>query len=340
MKKIISTLSVILIIAVLSCTFISCKGNDATGNTDGDFDFTLVMKDYEKAPNADNSNLTSSKVKDAFNDSSLAVNNKASKMIYEAMVNETNIDHFTYFNYKVGTTTLGDKSGTLLYQRLRKQSTTLKDDRTLKYPINHNFGALEQAFVTSAIIRYINPDESKYYRIEAKNSSMTYDETTKLVSVPNDAWKKGSSWGDPQTGKSSMSLEEARKMAIDFTTQDILDASKTKITEETAKDGSKFFKITTEVDVTVANDSSKGESIKWLENDNGGSNMSYDYCKFTCEIWECGLIKSYSIEEKWQGKIKIYEGAAESKSVIKYSYSLQDLDHSNTESIYQSIISK
>lgn len=199
--------------------------------------------------------------------------------------------------------------------------------------------------MTSAIIRYINPDESKYYRIEAKTSSMTYDEKTKLVTVPNDAWKKGSSWGDPQTGKSSMSLEEARKMAIDFETKDILDASKTTITEETTKDGAKYYKITTEVDINVANDSSKGDSIKWLENDNSGTNMSYDYCKFTCEIWECGLIKAYEIEEKWQGKIEYlkiisYQGSAESKSVIKYSYSLEDLDHSNTESIYQSIIKK
>jgi lipopolysaccharide export LptBFGC system permease protein LptF len=120
-----------------------------------------------------------------YNDSTLTDEEKAALMMKQATLNETLAYRYAYFNNTQGTTTLSDNSGTLIYQRTRRQNLNAKYDVTLKLPVNHNFNSLAQTFVTSSTIRLVTG--GKYYRMEGDNA--TLGENGILASS---GWKKKS----------------------------------------------------------------------------------------------------------------------------------------------------
>lgn len=345
MKKAFSVIAVALVIALLCATFAACAESQ-TGEIK-DVDYSTVLKDYLKAPDGVNLESMESKRPDAkespvnvteiYEDDSLSIGDKIAEMIYGSTMNEIACDHFAYFTNKVGSTNLGSKEGSLIYQRLRRQSDDIKDDITIKLPINHNFDAAAASFVTSADIRYIK--DGIYNRMQNK-SDIKYNFKTGILEVAQ--WKKKSGsayWNNTQSASGSRSLDEARKSTINWQTSDIVSEDGAKIEVKTDDNGNVYYELTLSIDVEVANKDkgSDNSTIGMLENDNGGSNMKFEYCNFVVQIWECGLAKRYDIDESWSGTIKIYKGSAKNKQTTVFSYSDADMDYSSTEEIYQAI---
>ncbi|MDE7070600.1 MAG: hypothetical protein K2O86_01330 [Clostridia bacterium] len=331
MKKFLSVTLILALALTLCFSFVACKGQNVEIV---DIDYSMVLADYLEYPNADNvesMNAITRNVSDIYADDSLTNAQKIAQMMDRATKNEIECAYFSYFIDRVGETKMGNNHGQLVYQRLRRQSDTIKDDWTLKLPVNHNFIA-EAMFVTSADIRYVT--DGKYYRMNTSNNNITYNEKTGLLEVPADKWKKESNknWNNSQTAKQSRSYDEARKTCINWNATGIVDSTKNPtIEEKTDGNGNAYYELAFSVDVAVANNDK--QTIDWLENDNGGSGMQYQYCDFVVQIWKNGLAKYYEVSESWSGKIKVYNGSAQSKSKIIFSYSERDQDDSVTASI-------
>lgn len=335
MKKSLIVFAVLAIILTSCLAFTACS--DPLNVTIVPVDYSAVLNDYLKYP--DEANVTSMQavernVADIYADASLSDAEKVAQIMDRATYNEMECEYFAYFMDKVGTTNLGDNSGTLLYQRLRRQSDTIKDDTTIKLPVNHNFDAMASSFVTAADIRYVK--DGKYFRMDCGSSDMTYDSQTGLVVGSN--WKKQSrgNWNKTENAADSRSYQEARKTVINWSAEGIVDSEnitiQSKVDENTGK---VYYELSFSIDVAVANADSV--TIDRLENDNGGSNMKFEYCKFNIQIWDCGLAKYYEIEESWSGTIAIYSGSAQSITKVVFSYSEADMDDSASLAIRDSI---
>ncbi len=335
MKKSLIVFAVLAIILTSCLAFTACS--DPLNVTIVPVDYSAVLNDYLKYP--DEANVTSMQavernVADIYADASLTDAEKVAQIMDRATYNEMECEYFAYFVDKVGTTNLGNNSGTLLYQRLRRQSDTLKDDTTVKLPVNHNFDAIASSSVTAADIRYVK--DGKYFRMDCGSSDMTYDSKTGLVVGSN--WKRQSrgNWNKTENAADSRSYDEARKIAINWSAEGIVDSEnitiQSKVDENTGK---VYYELSFSIDVDVANADST--TIGRLENDNGGSNMKFEYCKFKVQIWDCGLAKYYEIEESWSGTIVMYSGSAQSVTKVVFSYSEADMDDSASLAIRDSI---
>ena len=335
MKKSLIVFAVLAIILTSCLAFTACS--DPLNITIVPVDYSAVLIDYLKYP--DEANVTSMQavernVADIYADASLTDAEKVAQIMDRATYNEMECEYFAYFVDKVGTTNLGNNSGTLLYQRLRRQSDTLKDDTTIKLPVNHNFDAIASSSVTAADIRYVK--DGKYFRMDCGASDMNYDSKTGLVVGSN--WKKQSrgNWNKTENAADSRSYDEARKIAINWSAEGIVDSEnitiQSKVDENTGK---VYYELSFSIDVDVANADST--TIGRLENDNGGSGMKFEYCKFKVQIWDCGLAKYYEIDESWSGTIVMYSGSAKSVTKVVFSYSEADMDDSASLAIRDSI---
>lgn len=335
MKKSLIVFAVLAIILTSCLAFTACS--DPLNVTIVPVDYSAVLNDYLEYP--DEANVTSMQavdrnVADIYADASLSDAEKVAQIMDRATYNEIECEYFAYFVDKVGTTNLGDNSGTLLYQRLRRQSDTLKDDTTVKLPVNHNFDAIASSSVTAADIRYVK--DGKYFRMDCGASDMTYDSKTGLVVGSN--WKKQSrgNWNKTENAADSRSYDEARKIAINWSAEGIVDSEnitiQSKVDENTGK---VYYELSFSIDVDVANADST--TIDRLENDNAGGNMKFEYCKFKVQIWDCGLAKYYEIDESWSGTIVMYSGSAQSVTKVVFSYSEADMDDSASLAIRDSI---
>lgn len=335
MKKSLIVFAVLAIILTSCLAFTACS--DPLNITIVPVDYSAALNDYLKYP--DEANVTSMQavernVADIYADASLTDAEKVAQIMDRATYNEIECEYFAYFVDKVGTTNLGNNSGTLLYQRLRRQSDTLKDDTTIKLPVNHNFDALASSSVTAADIRYVK--DGKYFRMDCGSSDMTYDSKTGLVVGSN--WKKQSrgNWNKTENAADSRSYDEARKTVINWSAEGIVDSEnitiQSKVDENTGK---VYYELSFSIDVDVANADST--TIDRLENDNGGSGMKFEYCKFKVQIWDCGLAKYYEIDESWSGTIVMYSGSAQSVTKVVFSYSEADMDDSASLAIRDSI---
>ena len=323
-----------------------------SGDIKYDIDFSQKVAGYKINPTASESYadieaalvFDADDLEDLFN-SSKDKNLIAAQMMFAATKNLATAHQYSYFKNQIGTTNLGDKSGTLIVQRMRRQNQEIKDDTTLKLPYNHNFGGLEVAAVTGegkVAIRYIK-DEA-IYRI--KSSSITYDSKTGFLSC--DKWAKGPNYGKAETVADSANIKEARinylslvqGMTNDYDADVNADISSPKaiFKKSTAKieDKGDYYEIYVEVDPNVAN--KDADTISYFNEDNGTSTANISKCEITYHIWKCGLPKEYKIDETWSGKIQMYQGEANAKSECKYSYKDADCnDDSATEAIWKSL---
>lgn len=331
MKKILS-ITLVLAIALTMCFSFAACGQKV--DNFADIDYTNVLADHLEYPDEANiaaMNAVTRNVADIYADSTLTTAQKVAQMMARATQNEIECAYFAYFIDRMGETKMNSNHGQLIYQRLRRQSDTLKDDITIKLPVNHNFDAIASSTLTDAKIRYVK--DGYYYKITNK-SNIVYNEETGLLTV--DSWKRTSPWGEEQSAKGSRSFDEARKTCINWNAENIVDSTKTlTITEKTDKKGNAFYELTFSVDVAVAN--ADAETIAMLENDNGGSGMQYQYCDFVVQIWKVGLAKFYNVKESWSGQIVMYSGSAQCESNIVFSYTENDLKDTYTNSVYQQI---
>ena len=338
MKKFLSVTLILALALTICFSFVACKGQNVKIV---DIDYSTVLADYLKYPDATNvasMNEISRNVAEILADDSLSDAEKIASAMYRSTYNEIECEYFAYFIDRVGETKLNSNHGQLVYQRLRRQSDTVKDDWTLKLPVNHNF-ITEAMFVTSADIRYVT--DGKYYRMTNK-SDIIYNEETGLLEV--ESWKKQKSanWNQTQSAKDCRSYSEARKTCINWKVEGIVKSEGAKIESKTDDNGNKYYELTFSIDVAKANaddayyndNKAENSTIGMLENDNCGKGMKYEYCDLVVQIWECGLAKQYYVNESWSGTIQtVYKGSAKSVSKIVFSYSMADQDDSVTASI-------
>jgi|GEM_PF-2178763 len=323
-----------------------------SGDVADSVDFSKKVAGYKTNPTACESKtkiqaalvFDADDLEDLYN-SSKDKNLIAAQMMFAATKNLATAHQYSYFKNQIGTTNLGEKSGTLIVQRMRRQNQEIKDDTTLKLPYNHNFGALEVAAVSGEgkdAIRYIK-DEA-IYRI--KSSSITYDSTTGFLSC--DKWAKGPNYGKAETVADSANIKEARinyLSLVDGMTNDYDADTNADITSPKAifkkssakiEDKGDYYEIFVEVDPSVAN--SDGDTMSYFNEDNGTSTANISKCEITYQVWKCGLPKEYKIDETWSGKIQMYQGEANAKSECKYSYKDADCnDDSVTEAIWKAL---
>ena len=271
----------------------------------------------------------------------------AAQMMFAAYKNIATAYQYSYFSDKIGTTNLGDKSGKLVVQRLRRQNKDIKDDITLKLPIEHNFGTFEVKAVTgegAVAMRYIK--NGGIYRI--KSNKITYDEKTGYLSC--DSWGKGKSFGAKETPAQSANITESRMNYLSLVEgmeyrEDgndsgmHIDSPKPIFKNSTARidDKGDYYEIYVEVDSAFADNDP--ETIYFFEKDNGAKGVHIEKCNITYQIWKCGLPKAYVVDETWSGHIAVYDGEANAKTKCKYSYEDKDCtDDSATEAILNALL--
>ncbi len=320
MKSFLQRLIPIIISAVLILGIAGCEKSLQVELTDTEEDmrYTYVLEDGLAAPDAEVAQSALYQIENIYIDSSLSVEQKIARIMKYAAYNETKAYRFAYFNSTVGTTSLAGNSGTLIYQRTRRQNLEAKYDTTLKLPVNHNFNVIAKNFVTDSTIRLVI--DGRYYRMTGKEA--TYSDTG-ILSADN--WKKyAGKFNIEESIAESQNYEDAQKSAINYDCDGILlaGASITLVESEAGN----YYKMTFALNVEVANADS--ETVAKLERDNGGSNMRYNYLTAVVEVWTSGFMRSYSSDESWEGKIGSapisFQGSAQSKTYIVYSYSERD----------------
>ena len=339
----ISVIAGIALIAVLAVFVIMpLLSPSQTGEVKEVIDFSLELADYTKAPSSAVTSSVTYDVASILNDSSKSNAYKAAAAVLFTTGNEIFVNQYAFFRYQVGTTNLGSNYGTLIVERIRRETTDVKYDTTLKLPINHNFNTAFVGQVQSANIRYAH--YNVYHRMDSALSDMKYNEETGLIEVAK--WKKQDSknWNKQNSGTNNTLSEyvDMQKIALNVGSlgdtialstvkDDLINASTVTIEH---LDG--YYKIYFEADIEKANADS--ETTSKLDKDNGGSGIKYEYCKVTIEIWDCGLTKSYVIDEKWAGTVILFKGSADSVSNIKYSYTDKDCtDFSYPDSLIEQI---
>lgn len=259
--------------------------------------------------------------------------------------NEITAERFNYFQYKKGSTEIDGKSGTLIYQRHRKQNQECKDDITLKRAINANFGPTELNFVQDSMIRLVYNDA--IYRIKGNVADVTYDGATGLLVVSDDAtWEKGKDFGKHELVEWSQNLDETKKTCANWECEGIVSEEGATINRvEQDGTGDVYYELKFTVDTAVANADSA--TIARLENDNSGKDMSVGKLEVVAQVWECGLMKFYQTDETWSGEIGAriigdsgiwYKGSADSQSYTWYSYTERDNDMSESIAILNSML--
>ena len=316
--------------------------NNQSFSFEGDPDFTLVLKDYQDAPSATIAASVKYDIIGILEDDSYTDAEKAAAAVLFTTGNECFVDQYSYIRYQIGSTKLKDNEGTLIYQRTRrevnKEGEKMKNDVTLKLPVDHTFGNEEVLFVADATTRYVTG--GNYYKIKASNDDIRVNNETGFIEVADSAWNKSSPWGREDSlyyGASDFTAMDQKKIQLDVgyldetiedseIKADLIDADSVVIEE---KDG--YYSVYFEADLEAAN--KDRYTTDALNNDNGGKNMQYTNLKVTLEIWDCGLTKCMTIEEGWSGSVGKnligntgiwYDGTATAKSTIVYSYSDSD----------------
>ena len=311
--------------------------NNQKFDFEGDPDFSLVLKDYQDAPSATIAASVKYDIIGILEDDSYTDAQKAAAAVLFTTGNECFVDQYSYIRYQIGSTKLKDNEGTLIYQRTRrevnKEGEKMKNDVTLKLPVNHTFGNTEVTFVANAATRYVTG--GNYYKIIASSDDIHVNNETGFLEVANSAWMKSSPWGQEDNlyyGSSDFTAMDQKKIQLDVgyldetiedseIKADLIDADSVVIEQ---KDG--YYSVYFEADLEAAN--KDRYTTDALNNDNSGKDMQYTKLKVTLEIWDCGLTKCMTIEEGWSGSvgkaILWYEGQASSKSTIVYSYSDAD----------------
>lgn len=281
----------------------------------------------------------------------------AAELFAYGCYNEEYIDKYVYFSNQTGSTNLGNGSGEATHQNYKliiresENSPGYKYHYTLKNVTNAtgtlstilNLPIINQVLV-QAKLRFVE-DTNKLYRFEGENIRYAEghgaDSEQPLLTCD---WETGTDWGtdDPPIVK-----REGEKLTLAQIEEDILQKAEDNdpvihcnvniLADNIVKsaniisstvDGHTVYEVQMELDCAVANadeasqlmlkNANSASECRWGEDENGKGPV------ITYQIWDNGLLKYYSMDEIWQGKIYIYSGSAQSKLDVWYSYSAAD----------------
>ena len=352
----IVAIALVALLVVLPNFGIDLFAGSQSGTVKENIDFSKKLTGFSENPaSVSSASKIESSLKykaakiEEFATSSKDVNLRAAQLIYASYENLAQVYQYSYFKNQIGTTDLNGKSGTLIVQRMRRQTQDFKDDTTLKLPYNHNFPATASAVVSGdgkTAIRYVK--DGKIYRIISDKTK--YNSKTGFLEC--DSWSKGEKYGNSENVSDSANVKETRinylslvegmkpdkeKNADITKPKAIFDKTQTKI-----EDKGDYYEVTAVVDPEVANADKDTRSYFNEDNSTTGNSANIEKCKIVIQIWKYGLIKEYTIEETWSGKVGTsilsYQGQATAKAECKYSYTDEDCqDDSITEAIWKKI---
>lgn len=278
----------------------------------------------------------------------------AAELYAYACYNEEYIDKYVYFSSQTGSTELGTGSGDVTTQNFKliihesEATPGYKYHYTIK-KVNDATGLLKtfKNQFESARLRFV-VDTNKLYRFEGDNIRYVTDENDEDTEVLTCDWETGDNWG---TDDPAIAKREGEKLTLEEIEADILynaqngyeavihgnvnvlaDGAVQSATITSGEiDGHTVYEVTMNMDADViSNDeasrlmlenANSASSCKWVEDEEGNGPV----LKF--QIWENGLLKYYSLDETWEGNIKVLisiSGGADTQTEVWYSYSERD----------------
>ncbi len=300
----------------------------------------------------------SAQVDEVLQSASLDNATKAAYLWALASYNWGQTSQYAMFQNKVGDTVLKGNQGTMAYQQYHKEKRADGDYKgekyhyTIKHIYDSNFSSVVEGLLESANVRFVanTGDLQGLYRfkINGDGKEVTMFTGTQLLGeeLLTTKWKKGKDFGGNgeeiwKTGivkENTASLSEViAAIKSDVQTCDVDDrliqgnintladgvVSGATITK--AADGD-YYTVTMTFDLEKLNADSR--SIEFLNSDNSAKNMQWDSLSVSFEIWDNGLFRSYTIDEKWTGEVGAvafwFEGSASATNHVYFSYTDED----------------
>jgi hypothetical protein len=297
-----------------------------------------------------------------FNDSEVQsiARNVAAKLYAYACFNERGLDKYVYFSDQVGTTDLGASgNGTAYKQEYYLRINENGDTKGARYfytikkvmEATGFVGTFKGSF-ESAKIRF-SEDTNILYRFQGSKIEQGDVDETVGCNLLTCEWKTDNdNWGimdtpmvkgayvEPDQLRAEIELSAGNdgidmKGNINILADNIVKYAS--ISEE--DDGT--INVLMTIDTDVANNDEA--SLKMLRNANGSDDCVWvrddeeedaegfaedTGLRIVYRLWSNGLFRSYTIVERWSGKIILFEGEADSQTTVYYSYSDRDCDMS------------
>ena len=278
----------------------------------------------------------------------------SAKLFAYACYNERTLDKYVFFSHQEGETNISSGSGVAIKQeyflRVNEQEGVTCGYRyhyTIK-KVEECSGLIKTAKSSFESARTRITDETDLlYRLEGSNIRTGARNEAFGVEILECDWKTGSDWG-----KHDVVMKKSEPIAPEDIRADIEEhAGEDNITIRAniniladnivqsatiIEDDNGGYMVIMIIDTKVANNDIA--SLKMLRKANGSDDCEWVGGEDSSEeddssglvivyrIWDNGLFRTYSIGEKWRGKILTFSGTAESSTVYYYSYSDRDCD--------------
>lgn len=350
-KKVFALTAVVVLIAVTAAVLSACTVAGAPPMADETY-----FGGYNTEPAFDG--YYSAQVNDVLNSTSLDDATKAAYLWALASYNWGQTSQYAMFQNKVGDTVLNGDKGTMAYQQYHKEKRADGDYKgekyhyTIKHIYNSSFsglvGSIIEGSLESARLRFVaNTGElSGLYRFELNGDGKEVTTFTGTQLLGEDLlttqWKKGKDFGGngeeihksgivAENGKSLDEVIAAIKNDIQTCEVDdrliqgnintLADGVVSGATIEKATDGD-YYKITMMFNLEKLNADER--SIEFLKSDNSASEIVWERISISFELWSCGLFKSYTVNEAWNGRVMSFSGMAQAVNNVYFSYSDAD----------------
>lgn len=350
-KKVFALTAVVVLIAVTAAVLSACTVAGAPPMADETY-----FGGYNTEPAFDG--YYSAQVNDVLNSTSLDDATKAAYLWALASYNWGQTSQYAMFQNKVGDTVLNGDKGTMAYQQYHKEKRADGDYKgekyhyTIKHIYNSSFsglvGSIIEGSLESARLRFVaNTGElSGLYRFELNGDGKEVTTFTGTQLLGEDLlttqWKKGKDFGGngeeihksgivAENGKSLDEVIAAIKNDIQTCEVDdrliqgnintLADGVVSGATIEKATDGD-YYKITMMFNLEKLNADER--SIEFLKSDNSASEIVWERISISFELWSCGLFKSYTVDEAWNGRVMSFSGMAQAVNNVYFSYSDAD----------------
>ena len=276
----------------------------------------------------------------------------AAKLFAYACYNERTLDKYVFFSSQEGFTDISAGSATAIkqeyYLRINEHEGTCgyRYHYTIK-KVEDSSGAISafKSVFESARTR-ITDETDLLYRLEGSNIRTGKRDEILGVTMLECDWETGKDWG-----VHDLIIRKGDFIEPDKIEEDILSvAGEDNITmraninilaenivqnaiiirNESEEGELEGYTVFMTVDTKVAN--KDAASLKMLRKANGSDDCEWvndgdDSGLFIIfNLWPNGLFRTYSVSEKWKGKISGFSGTADSSTTYNYSYSDRDCD--------------
>ena len=277
----------------------------------------------------------------------------AAKLFAYACYNERRLDQYVYFSSQDGFTDISAGSATAIKQEYYLRIN--ESENTCGYRYHYTIKMVSECEGTISMFKSafesartrITDKTDILYRLEGSNIRVGTKNEVLGVDLLECDWKTGDDWGRPDVQMVKSDFIEPDKIRediertagednitmhanINILADDIVQSAI--IIKDENLDSGEFegYIVFMTIDTDVANRDEA--SLKMLRKANGSDDCVWvneddmSGLSIIFRIWSNGLFRTYSVAEKWSGKIMGFTGTADSSTVYNYSYSDRDCD--------------